>query len=545
MKRKQSQSPEPSSELPGKRARSTSSSSSSSDAPRKPDVAALRARLAAKKEALRRAKEKAQQRQQQPPPPPPQSTSTSASTEAALQASQQPPPPPPPPTDSTATGLVPPPQSGNVAVIKPFPGQHDQTPASEQPYVAIAAEGSAPPLVRGFDPRLGLPRTAHAGRRRRALNFAEPGSFIERAERQREQDAIRAMEDKMRERRVRGVTLLTETGTDQDSTSTLASRLRTRAMAPVPSVEWWDLQFLGESLRRQEEGPSYGSLEDPAELNLKRITHLVQHPVSLHLPTAAAQAQSVADTPLPMIKAERKKLRRRRRADALAEERTLVLLGLAPTPKPKVKLSNLHRVLAQEAIQDPTAIDRQVRNEMIARQSAHEARNQERKLTKEQRKAKKLAKLQAGAEKELVVCVFRATDLNNPKNEFKVRQNAKQLCLTGCYLAHPEYTIVIAEGGPTAMRKYKKVLLRRIDWKAVEPTEVDPDTGDAPDRSQNRCDLVWEGTVLKRAFKEFRGFRCPSDAVAKTRLSQQGVVHYWTAARTFKPSEAIPAGIDD
>jgi U4/U6 small nuclear ribonucleoprotein PRP3 len=98
--------------------------------------------------------------------------------------------------------------------------------------------------------------------------------------------------------------------------------------------------------------------------------------------------------------------------------------------------------------------------------------------------------------------------------------------------------------GPTAIRKYKKVLLRRVDWKAIEPSEVDQATGDVPDRSANRCDLVWEGTVLKRAFKEFRGYRCPSDSVAKARLAQQGVAHYWTAARTFKPSEAIEAVFD-
>jgi U4/U6 small nuclear ribonucleoprotein PRP3 len=40
-----------------------------------------------------------------------------------------------------------------------------------------------------------------------------------------------------------------------------------------------------------------------------------------------------------------------------------------------VKISNLMRVLTDEAIQDPTAVEREVREQMAERQTAHEDRN--------------------------------------------------------------------------------------------------------------------------------------------------------------------------
>lgn len=46
----------------------------------------------------------------------------------------------------------------------------------------------------------------------------------------------------------------------------------------------------------------------------------------------------------------------------LKDKQDRVLLGIEPPPPPKVKISNLMRVLMNEAVQDPTQIEKQVIN---------------------------------------------------------------------------------------------------------------------------------------------------------------------------------------
>ncbi len=70
-------------------------------------------------------------------------------------------------------------------------------------------------------------------------------------------------------------------------------------------------------------------------------------------------------------------------------------------------MSNLMRVLTNEAIQDPTKAEAQVRREMQKRQETHLKTNEERKLTEEQRKEKRQKKLEDDAKKGTLVCVFK------------------------------------------------------------------------------------------------------------------------------------------
>lgn len=43
-------------------------------------------------------------------------------------------------------------------------------------------------------------------------------------------------------------------------------------------------------------------------------------------------------------------------------------MGLEPPPEPKLKMSNMMRVLGQQAVQDPTKIEAHVREQMLKRQ---------------------------------------------------------------------------------------------------------------------------------------------------------------------------------
>lgn len=66
----------------------------------------------------------------------------------------------------------------------------------------------------------------------------------------------------------------------------------------------------------------------------------------------------------------------------------------------------------------------------------------------------------------------------------------------------PHFTMVIVEGGPKALRRYKKLLLQRIKWNknpdqesedgGDEDDEEKPEVKPDPDAKENRCDLVWE-----------------------------------------------------
>lgn len=101
---------------------------------------------------------------------------------------------------------------------------------------------------------------------------------------------------------------------------------------------------------------------------------------------------------------------------------------------------------------------------VISFSSKHEHANEARKLSKHERRAKKIKKLYEDAAKGIHVCVFRVKDLRNQSNKFKVDMNAQQLHLTGCGLLYNDINVVVAEGGTKALKKYKKLMLHRIKW---------------------------------------------------------------------------------
>lgn len=65
---------------------------------------------------------------------------------------------------------------------------------------------------------------------------------------------------------------------------------------------------------------------------------------------------------------ETKKLRKQRREEREKEKQDLIRQGLLEAPPPKVKLSNMMRVLGNEAVADPSAVEAQVRSQMLERQ---------------------------------------------------------------------------------------------------------------------------------------------------------------------------------
>jgi U4/U6 small nuclear ribonucleoprotein PRP3 len=265
------------------------------------------------------------------------------------------------------------------------------------------------------------------------------------------------------------------------------------------------------------------------------VTVYIQHPIQLdppqdkHIPTAK---------PLPLTKKEQAKKRRQMRAAAHKEKQDKIRLGLEPPPPPKVKKSNMMRVLGEEAVKDPTAVEARVNREIAERLNQHLQTNEERKLTKEQR----LQKLEVNRQKDIslgVHCLVFRIESVNAKHKFKINKNAEQLGLTGICLFNPKFNLVIVEGGSWSITKYKKLMMNRIDWKEnVEPADGDMTNAPAPeDMAHNKCTLVWEGELPQPRFKKFTCDRCPTDALAKEKLERSKMETMWTLAKTSMQKE--------
>jgi len=291
---------------------------------------------------------------------------------------------------------------------------------------------------------------------------------------------------------------------------------------PIPDVEWWDMPFLREI---------DGQKKAYTEVNVEKITPYIEHPI----PIKITAEKEVAEAPMMhLTPKERKKLRRLKRQERTQEIRDKIKMGILQPPPPKVKMSNLMRVLGDEAIADPSTVERKVRQQVEQRRKEHEQRNEARKLPAEERKQKKKQKWMAEQEPTTQVLVFKIKDLTNKRHLFKIDMNAQQFHLTGCCITCPGVAnIVIIEGGPRAVKRYRKLMMRRIKWS--EDQTKDDDDGDDSDDDENvtapklhdHCVLIWEGVVKQRNFKNWKVTHARSEMEARKTLGDRGSEHYW------------------
>lgn len=79
------------------------------------------------------------------------------------------------------------------------------------------------------------------------------------------------------------------------------------------------------------------------------------------------------------------------------------------------------------------------------------------------------------------------------------------------------------------MRRYEKLMMRRIDWNVKLDGEGDDDDGEDPGPA-NKCSCVWKGTAPKPAFKKFRFETLRSEAAARKYLADMNLAHFFDAA---------------
>ncbi|KAA8651729.1 hypothetical protein EYZ11_000022 [Aspergillus tanneri] len=386
-----------------------------------------------------------------------------------------------------------------------------------------------------YDPNLGPKATVARPRHSRQLLFNQKGKYIQQAAALRRQAQLEAMKKRIAER-------ARQAGLDED----LDVEKAFLVPAP-PAIEWWDEGLVN--------GEDYSAIEDEGNLKIDTpdsiVTLYVQHPVLLDPPQDKHMPEQ---KPMYLTPKEQAKIRRQRRMADLKEKQAKIRLGLEPAPPPKVKKSNLMRVLGEQAVKDPTAVEARVTREIAERRANHEADNEERKLTKEERREKLARQQEKDAERGIIMSVYKIDCLANGRNRFKISKNAEQNALTGVCVMHPRFNVVIVEGGSHSINNYRKLMLNRIDWtENAGPNVVregnreaqvswlaaeDEHTGDLKDLSANTCNLLWEGQVKARAFRKWLGARvCETDSQAKDTLARAKLENFWTLAKSTKQTE--------
>jgi U4/U6 small nuclear ribonucleoprotein PRP3 len=377
-----------------------------------------------------------------------------------------------------------------------------------------------------FDGRLSL---KGAQRSRRSFKFHEKGKYEHLAQRLRTKAQLEKLQNEIAQ-------AAKKTG--------IASAAKLATIQPksvlkddeVPDVEWWDAVILKNDVCADADGNV--SFTD---IDFEGITHLCEHPVQMKPP---AELEKNIQLAVMLTKKERNKLRRQNRTEAQKEIQEKIRLGLMPPPEPKVHMANLMRVLGTEAVQDPTKVEAHVRAQMAKRQRGHEEANAARKLTKEQKREKKIRKIKENTSNGVHVCVYRVRQFTNPAKKFKVEKNANQLLMTGLVVLHKDCNVIVVEGGPKQQRKFRKLVLSRIKWTEDQPAHKDEvDEGDPSQKKENSCQLVWEGTVKARAFGEMKFKACPTENFAREQFKKFGVEHYWDLA--FSSSVLEDAADDD
>lgn len=378
-----------------------------------------------------------------------------------------------------------------------------------------------------FDASLGSHTATLKARNRRDLAFNVKGKYIQQGAALRRQRALEEMK-------------LRIAATSKKALEKGDPSEKNFVILPPPDVEWWDENIV--------KGKDYGSVGDDGRgFDLDSpdtiITLYVQHPVLLEPPSAS---QMPAPRPMFLTPKEQAKLRRQKRMENLKEHQTKVRLGLLPPDPPKVKLKNMMRVLGEDAVKDPTAVEAKVNREIAERAHKHNQMNEDRKLTKEEKHEKLEQKKAQDAAKGVYLTVYKIDSLANGRLLFKICKNAEQMSGTGLCLSSPAFSLVLFESGEHSVKAYKKLMLNRIDWtensipavregnqkaRAAWLESLDAE-GNLKDLSSNKTTLLFEGQQKDRAFRKWGSKSVETDKEAMDVLARAKMENFWTQAKS-------------
>ncbi|KAG5437995.1 hypothetical protein PCANB_000342 [Pneumocystis canis] len=375
-----------------------------------------------------------------------------------------------------------------------------------------------------YDPRMKTKNnySTYRFKNQKALIFNEPGKYIEQA------NALKA-QARLEELKKRIANNAKKIGLEEELDVDKALYKE-----PPPDIEWWDEGLVtNKSYNDLDIGLS--KIDTPDSI----ISLYIQHPIPIPPPFEKNLPPPKA---LMLTKRERKKLRRQRRAEDLKMKQDKQRLGLEEPEPPKVKLSNLMKVLTSEAIKDPTRVEAMVRRQVAERKEKHEQENNRRKLTPSQKREKLDMKKAENASRGIYCTVFRIEYLSHGQHKFKINKNAEQHSLTGVTILHPKFNLVIVEGGSKGIKRFKDLMLRRIDWTNIPNSslitfdnQLMKQEEEIPvDYSKNKCELVWEGELRNRNFRTWKFRNCSDDKAVKDILEKGKAYQYWNMAKSIK-----------
>ncbi|XP_023904047.1 protein RDM16 isoform X1 [Quercus suber] len=377
-----------------------------------------------------------------------------------------------------------------------------------------------------FDERMGINKTKLLRPKRMNFQFVEEGKWSKDAEHIKLKSKFGEAQAKEQKAKQAQLAKAKAAPDINPNLIEVAERVITKEKPkdPIPDVEWWDVPLL--------QTGTYGDITDRAMDNIKleKITIYVEHPRPIEPP---AEPAPPPPQPLKLTKKEQKKLRTQRRLAREKDKQELIRQGLIEPPKPKVKMSNLMKVLGSEATQDPTRLEKEIRSAAAEREQAHIDRNIARKLTPAERREKKERKLfDESNTLEAIVSVYKINDLSHPQTRFKVDVNAQENRLSGCAVICDGISVVVVEGGNKSIKRYGKLMLKRINW-ASAVKEEDEDEDESDDKPPNKCVLVWQGNVAKPNFNRFSVHECMTEAAARKIFADAGVGNYWDLAVNY------------
>ncbi|CAL0300483.1 unnamed protein product [Lupinus luteus] len=386
-----------------------------------------------------------------------------------------------------------------------------------------------------FDPRMGINKTKLLRPKKSSLEFVIEGKWSKDAEAIKLKSKFgeaQAREQKAKQAQFAKAKAAPDINPNLIEITT-ERVIKEKPKDQIPETEWWDLPLLHSG--------NYGDLADGTlavdNVKLEKINFYVDHPRPIEPP---AEPAPPPPQPLKLTKKEQKKLRTQRRLAKEKDRQEMIRQGVIEPPKPKVKISNLMKVLGSEATQDPTRVEKEIRSAAAEREQAHIDRNIARKLTPAELREKKEKKLFDDPNTlETLVSLYRINDLSHPKARFRVDVNAQENRLTGCAVICDGVSVVVVEGGSKSIKRYGKLMLKRINWsdftKETEENEEDSDD----DKPANKCVLVWQGSVAKPSFHRFSVHDCITEAAARKVFVDAGVPHYWDQAVNFVEDEAL------
>ncbi|NXN31140.1 PRPF3 protein, partial [Nycticryphes semicollaris] len=358
-----------------------------------------------------------------------------------------------------------------------------------------------------FDPRVSI---TPAQRQKRTFKFHEKGKFEKIAQRLRTKAQLEKLQAEISQ-------AARKTGIHTSTKLALITPKKELKEGEIPEIEWWDSYIIPNGLDLK--GGTSSKKDE-----YFGITNLVEHPAQLNPPGTAPIFWWIllGHPKLGVV------------GNAGSRVRWVIPVSDGSLSHSlAVRISNLMRVLGTEAVQDPTKVEAHVRAQMAKRQKAHEEANAARKLTAEQRKAKKVKKLKEDVSQGVHIAVYRVRNLSNPAKKFKIEANAGQLYLTGVVVLHKDVNVVVVEGGPKAQKKFKRLMLHRIKWDEQTSNtkgEDDDESDEESVKKTNKCSLVWEGTAKDRSFGEMKFKQCPTENMAREHFKKHGAEHYWDLA---------------